>query len=172
PDVPKPVQVAAAGRRFNSIITVMLGCARTDLPSYTALYIPDREYLFHRVSWPLGFTDEGAPAGCTAVMAEITTNAGDGVHEKSDDALYDHVIKGLHKMGLIDPERISFRSIHRTQYAYVVRTFDYAENLKTVLDFVSSLGILSVGRNAEFEYINMDEAVNRALKAARKLDVD
>ena len=107
-----------------------------------------------------------------AVMAEITTNAGDGVHEQSDEQLYEHVISGLQRMGLIDPERINFRAVYRTQYAYVVRTFDYATNLRIALDYVSSLGILSVGRNAEFEYINMDEAVNRALKAVSRLDVD
>ena len=37
------------------------------------------------------------------------------------------------------------------------------------LDYIAGLGIVSVGRNAEFEYINMDEAVRRGLAAARNL---
>lgn len=169
PEVPQQVMAAAKALRFNSIITVMLGFARDDLPWYTSLYVPDPEYLFHRLSWPLAFTPEGAPKGCAGVTAEITTNPGDGVHEMSDAQLYDHVIPGLAKMGFVDPDRINFRAIHRTQYAYVLRTFAYARDLKTALDYIASLGIVSVGRNAEFEYINMDEAVRRSLAVAEKL---
>ena len=38
------------------------------------------------------------------------------------------------------------------------------------LAYLNGLGIVSVGRNAEFEYINMDEAVRRALAATARLD--
>ncbi|MBV9836111.1 MAG: FAD-dependent oxidoreductase [Alphaproteobacteria bacterium] len=170
PGVPRHVLDACAALRFNSIITVMLGVARQDLPMFSSMYVPDREYLFHRLSWPNTFTPEGAPQGCTAIMAEITTNAGDGVHELSDEALYAHCIEGLTKMGMVDADAIRFKAIHRTKFAYVVRTFDYATHLKTVLDYVSSLGIVSVGRNAEFEYINMDEAVRRSLEVVKRID--
>jgi protoporphyrinogen oxidase len=172
PAVPPEVSAAAASLRFNSIITVMLGCARADLPYYTSLYVPEHDYLFHRLSWPRAYSPEAAPAGSTAITVEITTNAGDGVHEMSDEQLYDHCIAGLARMGLLDPERIEFRAVCRTRYAYVLRTFDYAQHLKTALDYIGSLGIVSVGRNAEFEYINMDEAVRRALEAARRIDLE
>ena len=170
PDVPEEVIAATKALRFNSMATVMMGCEGADLPYFTSLYVPEREYLFHRLSWPLAYTPEGAPGGSTAVVAEITTNPGDGVHEMSDEALYDHCIAGLSRMGFVDPDHINFRSIYRTQFGYVVRTFDYAAHLKTALEYVSSLGIVSVGRNAEFEYINMDEAVRRSLEVVKLLD--
>lgn len=170
PDVPADIVAAAKALRFNSMITVMLGSEGEDLLSFTSLYVPEREYLFHRLSWPHHYTPEGAPAGSMGVCAEITTNAGDGVHEMSDDALYEHCIPALARMGFLNPERINFRTIYRTQFAYVVRTFDYAARLKTALDYISSLGIVSLGRNAEFEYINMDEAVRRALEIVKRLD--
>jgi protoporphyrinogen oxidase len=107
-----------------------------------------------------------------AVTAEITTNPGDGIHELTDDKIIHHVVDGLTAMKLIDPARIRFRSIHRTKHAYVVRTFDYAEKLKAGLAYLDSLDIVSAGRNAEFEYINMDEAIRRGLEVARQLDAD
>ncbi len=73
-------------------------------------------------------------------------------------------------MGLIDRGAIEFKRVNRARYAYVVRTFDYRENLEKVLKYLDGLGIVSLGRNAQFEYINMDEAVRRALAAAEELD--
>ena len=54
----------------------------------------------------------------------------------------------------------------------MVRTFDYREKLSAALAYLNGLGIVSVGRNAEFEYINMDEAVRRALAAVERLDTE
>ncbi len=48
--------------------------------------------------------------------------------------------------------------------------FDYREKLSLALDYLNNLGIVSVGRNAEFEYINMDEAIRRGEAAARALE--
>ena len=170
PDVPRTCRASVHGLPYNSLAVVMLG-VKTDAPlPYTALYVPDPSVPFHRLSFPLNFTDEGAPQGHMAVAAEITTNPGDGFHELSDDEMIARVIAGIEKMGLIGAQDVTFRRVVRTRHAYVVRTFDYAEKLKTGLDYLNSLGIVSVGRNAEFEYINMDEAIRRSLAAVEKLD--
>jgi protoporphyrinogen oxidase len=105
-----------------------------------------------------------------AVSAEITTNPGDGVHELSDDEIVRRVIDGLETMDLLRRDKVRFSRVHRTKHAYVVRTFDYNAKLRAALDYLNSLGIISVGRNAEFEYINMDEAIRRGIEAARLID--
>ncbi|CAK0743319.1 UDP-galactopyranose mutase [uncultured Gammaproteobacteria bacterium] len=170
PDVPTEIQDRSRALRFNSLIVIMLGFEDESPAPYTAVYIPEPEFLFHRLSFPLNFTSAGAPPGQSAIMAEITTNPGDGVHELDDEAIYARVIADLARMKLADPNKLRFRAIHRTKYAYVVRTFDYSRDLRGVLDYLDGLGIISSGRNAEFEYINMDEAVSRGLAVARRLD--
>ncbi len=170
PDVPHAVRAAVDDLRFNSLIVVMLGVATPQPHPFTALYVPDPRFIFHRLSFPLNFTAAGAPTGHEAIAAEITTNPGDGVHELDDDEVTRLTIHGLETMGLIRPGAVSFARAHRTRHAYVVRTFDYREKLALALEYVDSLGIVSVGRNAEFEYINMDEAVRRAFAAAARLD--
>ncbi len=170
PDVPESIRADVHGLRYNSLALVMLGATCEERPPYTALYIPDMRFPFHRLSFPTNFTDEGAPDGHFAVAAEITTNPGDGYHERSDDELIETVIDGIEQMGLIERARVEFRAVYRTKHAYVVRTFDYSEKLRRALDYLDSLGITSVGRNAEFEYINMDEAVRRGLEMVEQLD--
>lgn len=168
PEVPDAVRAAARALRFNSLTVVMLGFRDTPSLPYTALYVPDPKYLSHRLSFPINFTPEGAPENHLAVAAEITTNAGDGIHEMDDDTVTARVVTDLADMGLVDPAKLAFRRVHRTRYAYTVPVAGTDANRKRVLDFVESLGIVSAGRNAEFRYINMDEAVRTGRQAAER----
>ena len=169
PEVPTEIRRLTGELRFNSLTVVMLG-VRCDRPlPFTAVYVPDPDIVFHRLSFPLNFTPNGAPAGHMAVTAEITTDPRGAGPPPSDDAVIDSTLDGLARMGIATRDAVTFSAIHRTRYAYVVRTIGYAERLRPVLDYVASLGIVSVGRNAEFEYINMDEAVRRGLAVARSL---
>ena len=170
PDVPDAVFGWARALRFNSLVVAMLGVETAAPLPYTAVYVADPAVPFHRISFPLNFSPEAAPPGCMAVAAEITTNPGDGFFERDDEAVLDAVIGGLADMGIIDAARIKFRAVHRTRHAYPVPTFGTRENLARLMKYVDGLGIVSVGRNAEFEYINMDEAVRRGIAAAERLD--
>ena len=61
PDVPATIRRLTGELRYNSLATVMLGL-RCDSPlPYTAIYVPDPEIVFHRLSFPLNFTPNGAP---------------------------------------------------------------------------------------------------------------
>jgi protoporphyrinogen oxidase len=170
PNVPAPVLAAVHGLRYNSLTTVMIGAATQSPAPFTALYVPDMRFAFHRLSFSLNFTSEGAPPGHEGIAAEITTNPGDGFHELDDREVVRRVVDGMETMGLLKRESVHFQRVYRTKHAYVVRTFDYDKKLSLVLDYLNGLGIVSVGRNAEFEYINMDEAIRRGLKAAAALD--
>jgi protoporphyrinogen oxidase len=170
PEVPQQIRDDVASLKFNSLILVMIGArARARLP-YTAIYVPDPAFSFHRLSFPTNFTDEGAPEDHMAIAVEITTNPGDGIHELDDGKVVSNVIAGLSAMNILDPVAVDFSRVYRTKHAYVVRTLDYSQKLKSGLEYLHQLGIVSVGRNAEFEYINMDEAVRRGLEAAKRLD--
>ncbi|HVN64301.1 MAG TPA: NAD(P)-binding protein [Candidatus Binataceae bacterium] len=170
PDVPDSIRSGVHSLRYNSLILVMIGAISASPCMYTSLYVPEPSIVFHRLSFPLAFTDEGAPPGHQAIAAEITTNPGYGVHELSDDEVSKRVIDGLESMGMLRRGDIRFLRVSRTKHAYVVRTFDYAEKLSAALKYLNGLGIVSVGRNSEFEYINMDEAIRRSLAVATSLD--
>ena len=172
PDVPPEIVARVSALRYNSLSVVMLGFRSAAPNPYTAIYVPDRNYPFHRLSMPQNFSDRAVPAGHEAIAAEITTNPGDGFHELDDDALIEVVLDGLEDLRLVKRADLQFSSVYRTRFAYVIPTFDYQENLTAALDYVNSLGIVSCGRNAEFAYINMDEAIRRGLAVAETLAVN
>jgi protoporphyrinogen oxidase len=169
PDVPGEIITRAGALKFNSLSVVMLGF-RSEAPNpCTAIYVPERKYPFHRLSMPRNFSDHAVPPGHEAIAAEITTNPGDGFHELDDQALIEAVLDGVEDLGLAKREDLRFSGVHRTRFAYVIPTFDYQENLAVALEYIGSLGIVSCGRNAEFAYINMDEAIRRGLAVSETL---
>lgn len=168
--VPEEIQHAVRRLRFNSLITVTLGLNVNELPPYTAIYVPDREYIFHRLSFPGLFSPHNTPEGQGLVQAEITVNPGDPVWSQSDEQLTKRVSADLETMGLVKPGQVVYQNIVRTPYGYVVRDFNYRADLDAAKQYFASIGIPLCGRGAEFEYINMDQCIERAVSLAEKLN--
>ncbi|MBY0508150.1 MAG: FAD-dependent oxidoreductase [Bryobacteraceae bacterium] len=168
--VPGEVKSAVAALRHNSLFTVTIGLSSNRLPEYTAIYVPDPELIFHRLSFPGMFSPHNVPRGQSLVQAEITANAGDGIWELSDEQVLAKVVAGLEAMDLIHPSEICYTKVIRTQYGYVVQDFNYRKHLELAKGYFESQGIALCGRNAEFEYINMDQCIERGIKVAARLN--
>jgi len=169
-EVPDEIKSATAALRYNSLITVMLGFDSQSLPDYTAVYFPQRNVRFNRISFPALFSSENVPQGKSAILVEITANPGDGILDLSDKELIADVLRSLEGMGIVDCTKICYQSVVRNKYAYIVNDIGYRENLQRVSEFISASGIILCGRFAQFEYINMDECVERGLALARSLN--
>ena len=130
PGAPDAARAAAARLRYNSLINVVIGSAEPPAHGYTAVYVPDPEILFHRVSFPHAFSERCAPEGSSIAMAEITANDGDGVWEMSDEALLARVTEDLDAHGLGQSRaRSSYRRVVRFQYGYPVYDLEYRHNV-------------------------------------------
>lgn len=164
--VPGEIVEAVQSLRFNSLVTVTVGLATDQVPDYTAIYVPDPEIRFHRLSFPGAFSPHNVPHGKSAIQAEITTNPGDGTHEMSDEELLVDVIGDLENMELLNRRDVCYSKVIRTEYGYVVQDDNYCRNLKHVKGYFDEIGIALCGRLAEFEYINMDVCIDRARKLA------
>jgi protoporphyrinogen oxidase len=169
-DVPQDIKDCVNSLRYNSLFTVTIGLASERLPDYTAVYVPDPELLFHRLSFPAQFSPSNVPAGRSLVQAEITSNPGDGVWELDDSEVLRRVISGLEGMNLIRPSEICYSKVIRTKYGYVVQDFNYRRYLEKAKRYFEDLGVALCGRNAEFEYINMDQCIERGIKVAERLN--
>ena len=62
------------------------------------------------------------------------------------------------------------RDTRRVEYAYPVYDRDYGKNTKIIRAYFATLGIDQLGRFAEFDYINSDECIRRALVLADKIN--
>jgi protoporphyrinogen oxidase len=169
--VPESVRTATETLRYNSLMTVTLGVRSSDAPQFTAVYVPAPEFIFHRISFPAVFSPHNAPEGTWLVQAEVTGFSGQGAFAMSDRCIVERVTADLTKMGMIDPRNVIYSRVITCDHGYVVRDFNCARNLVTARDyFEKDLEIRLCGRVAEFEYINMDQCMQRAMRVAKELD--
>jgi len=169
-DVPDHVANAVARLRVNPIITTTIGFAGEDPNQYTAVYIPDPDYLVNRVSFPAVFSPHNAPPGCFSVQAEITCAPGSEVLVAGDDFISTHVLDGLRARTLV-PENATpiFTSVQRFDQGYVVYTNGYEEDLRAATDWFESQGVILHGRFGSHDYLNVDGCLRRSIDLARKL---
>ncbi len=168
--VPQKVLKASKNLKSNSLIQISLGFKTNKKIPYTAIYFPNKNYLFHRVSFPHNFSKNCVPKNHILINFEITVNEGDGIYEKSDKFFINHCYKKILETNLFKNIKLQYTNVERTEYAYVVRDFKHKQNLNTCLNFINKKGIYSLGRNAQFLYINSDEAVRRGIELAKKFN--
>ena len=104
---PREILAAVNALRYNSLVTVSVGLDAARVPDYTAIYVPDPEIRFHRLSFPAAFSPHNAPAGQSIIQAEITTNPGDGTHEMSDEELLADVLADMGDMDLVRSSEVT-----------------------------------------------------------------
>jgi len=168
-DAPKEARDAAGRLRYNSLINVLLGMKSKADHEYTAVYIPDPAIIFHRISFPQSFSPRNVPPGGSSIMAEITANEGDGTWGMADERIVGRTIDELASIGFIKPDDVVYRRVVRFQYGYPVYDLDYRKNVTTLRESIAAAGLHLLGRFAQFDYINSDVCVERALALATEL---
>jgi protoporphyrinogen oxidase len=168
-DAPDDIKHAVDCLKYNSLISVMLAINKEKINDLSWLYIPDRDVLTHRVSFPSNYSPDTAPLHKSSILAEVTCRPGDHIWLMSDKELIDRTISDLCRLRFISNEDVCFASVRRTEFAYVINDLYYEDNLNRVTKYFSDLGIALVGRFAEFKYLNMDDCVQSALDFVDKL---
>jgi len=170
-NVPKDVMNAKKSLKYNSLITVMIGVNEKKLNNVSWMYIPrEEDGDFNRLSFPFNFSKYVAPEGKSSIMAEITCLPNDEIWKQSDDRIVNKVVKDLEKIGMLQSSKICYKSIRRSQYAYIIYDMDYKKNTSKVFNFLEKSKIESCGRFAEFKYINMAACIRRAIDKAEELN--
>jgi protoporphyrinogen oxidase len=171
--LPAPEEIASRLKKllYNSIYIVVVQVRKDRIGDHFALYIPERDIIFHRLS-KLNFLGQAyqLPNEGSTLMAEVTFRPGSYFGSLSQSAVVEKVIDGLVKLGFVDRKDVLDTAIRVEEYAYVIYDLDHRQNVDTVLNYLKSIGIMSLGRFAEFEYLNTDGVVERTLAAARTIN--
>ena len=120
--LPENIVSYIKGLRYNSLITVLFDCPKTDI---TWLYIPSHDYRSHRVGYQSALTPYANPnseRGCGAL--EIIG----GRFEVNDKLVHDNTL----------PKELGFDEIldHEfTEYAYIIHDKGYEENVKNIREY-------------------------------------
>jgi len=87
-----------------------------------------------------------------------------------DKELIMRTIRDLHRRGIIEKDSVCFARVKRTNPAYVICDLDYERNMYQIRTFLNRAEIYTVGRFAEFRYLNMDACVRNAMDLAAKFN--
>jgi protoporphyrinogen oxidase len=169
-DVPEAVVTAVRSLRYNSVRIVLLAVNNESLMGKSAVYIPDPSVLPHRVCFMGFFSPNMVRPGSSSLIAEVTVQPGSDLDQMSDDTLVDETVRGLERIGVLKSGEIITSETRRFEYAYPVYDLNYSANSKIIRAYFAEMGIDLLGRFAEFEYINSDECIHRALALAQKLN--
>jgi protoporphyrinogen oxidase len=170
-DAPGPVREAGRHLVHRSLVTVMIGLAHERLNDFSWVYFPSPDQgRFNRISFPSNFSDRVAPPGTSSAVAEITCDAGDEIWNASDEGLVEHVVERADALGVFRRSEVVLSRVARTRYAYVVFDQDHRRNLDLVRAYAAKIGLELLGRFGQFDYINTDQVLLRALDLSSKLE--
>lgn len=172
-DVPDEIRVAIDNLIVNPMFVISFGIRGVDTDQYTAVYFPEAEFWVNRISYPCTFSAENGPQGHWSLQAEITCTKDSDIWNKSDAEILAHTKENLQKRNLLpSDDQIILERVDRSERSYVVYDVGYEENVTKVRQWFSSIGIHLLGRFSYFEYVNVDMAVDRAIKLAIELNKD
>ncbi len=169
-NVPDEVLEAVANLRFNALRLAFIAVNNESLMDKSAVYIPDPTVQPHRVCYMGFFSPNVVKLGTSSLVAETTTRPGDRVDTLSNDNFLDLVVGDLDRVGIIHKEDVIVRDTRRIGYAYPVYDRAHGKNTGVLRKWFASMGIEQLGRFAEFDYINSDECIHRAMQLAKKLN--
>jgi protoporphyrinogen oxidase len=162
--LPREIDSAVKSLHVNSVICVLLGGIEPVQGGLTWLYVPDMRAMPHRVSYISSSSDRMAPPGKTSLIADITCQYDDETWKARDEDIIERTIGDLVSLGVLRSHRRDVALVSRQRYAYVIDDLNRATNVARARNYLSENGILTCGRFAEFEYLNMDAVADHALR--------
>lgn len=165
---PEKVKSAAGKLKYNSLVCVMLGIVREKLNDLSWLYIPERNIITHRVSFPSNYSDKNSPKGTSSILAEVTCNFNDKIWKMPEREIVERVVKDLERLDIIKSSEVCLSKAMKLRYAYVINDLDYRKNNSVVQEHFRKSGIGLVGRFSEFKYLNMDNCVRNAMDFVKR----
>lgn len=169
-EVPEAIFQAADEMKFNSIHIVMMQFRGDRLTDQFALYVPDTDVIFHRLS-RLNFLGKayGSPEVFN-LMAEVTFRPDSHLSRLTKDEVLDECLRGLDELGIANKSELIDFEVRSFQHAYVIYDMNHRKRTDMVLDWLAKAGITCHGRFGKFEYQNSDAVVEDSLALAAKLN--
>ena len=154
-DVPQKVREAAEKLECTCGYHISVALRTKNIPPYLWWYIYDKDILASRVHSPSLKSPDNAPDGCSSLQFEVYCKE----HEYSENQLIDGTIGKLINLGVINEEDILFVNLGYEKYANVIFTEPIFKVRKMVRDYFSSIGIETIGRFGEWDYLWSDQSL-------------
>ena len=144
---------------------MLVALERPAHPDLSWVYLPhDDQGPANRVTYMSNYAASNAPAGKSSLLCEVTRP---GRAPEPGKELERQILSGLVHAGLIERGEVLFTDRSSAEHAYIV--FDHAYHVRrnAALGWMTSVGLLPLGRFGRFDYDNSDQCVikSRALAA-------
>lgn len=146
-NVPESVARAAKMLRYNKISNVLWQSQKTEK---TWTYLPEHSSLFHRY---IHIGSYFRP------VADYTIT----------ESIGEHSYEELAENGRRDAFLKMPLAYHQSEHAYVIFDKNYAYAVPHILNYLSQIGIYSIGRFGEWQYYNMDVCMKRSLELSKEI---
>ena len=108
--------------------------------------------------------------GSSTLLVEITFRPGSDLSKKPISYIQKEVITGLVNCQFITKEDVIKISVEKHKYAYPIYDLNHRKNTDIIQKYLNEIGIRSIGRFAEFEYMNTDKVAENSMKLANELN--
>lgn len=151
--------------RYNRVIVIGF-IINSNAPDEQVLYVPDKNIIFHRITWMSNLTGKHEP-GRSNLIAEITVP----MDEKIDcNEIYSETVCGLTKIGIIkSTDDIIFSKCWVNEFGYPIYSLNHNAYRNTINETLKQIGIYSVGRWGSWHYWNTDKVYDAAKKLAAEV---
>ena len=167
---PLPSDIAAAAKtlRWTSVYNLNLGIQRPRLTDKHWIYFPEKKYPFYRVGFPMNFSDKMTPPGCSSMYIEIAYRPG---QPPDDKKTLQACLRGLYDCGLLDRnDKIISQGVLQIPTAYVIFDKNRTPSTNTILSYLKSQNVHSIGRFGGWKYSYMEEAILEGKATAEAID--
>ncbi|WP_303852224.1 NAD(P)/FAD-dependent oxidoreductase [Seleniivibrio woodruffii] len=165
PEYPKliknmPDQVVSACNRlvWTSVGLVSIGLKRSDIPKHLWFYVYDEDIPFARCYSPSMKSPYNVPYGCSSLQLEVYYSKNRPLSFSSAE-LINICVNKLEKMGVIDRKDIVVSDFRCAEYGNVVFYHGMEKDRQTVLDYLESVGICTIGRFGKWDYLWSDQSL-------------
>ena len=131
-----------------------------DINNSVPQYIYDEDIIPARVYSPSLKSPDNAPEGCSSLQMEVYCNR----DEYTQEELLARSVGKLVSLNILKEEDILFTDIRFESYANVIFDHNIYEARKIVRDYLSSVGIETIGRFGEWGYLWSDQSLMSGLK--------
>jgi len=156
---------AAAGLKATTVYALNVGYKKRQEQNRNWVYVPERQYPFHRLGFPHTYSPFNAPRGYQSVCAEVSIKG--QIPRNIDSA----IIGSLLGLDIITcPEDIRLKHSMVLKDAYVI--FDaYRDRVVPEIERdLEKMGVLLAGRWGRWEYSSMEDAIRQGFAAADKIN--
>ena len=148
--VPTSVIKAVENLHWTCGYQVSLGFNKPDIAKYLWFYIYDEDILSARVYSPNLKSSDNVPEGCSSLQAEVFFDCKSPI--PSSDIVLKNTIDKMQEMNIFNPNDIIVKDIRFEPYANITFVPTIYEDRQIILDYLSSIGIESIGRFGKWDY--------------------